>query len=133
MLLVFSECSHSLSGQDNLWRRELFNLLFYSSSSSFSSSSSSCSSSSSQVSNVKHSSEEDQPSAGSLSTAVAGLLAVLCASVTSGLAGVYTEKILKGSDTSMWMRNIQLGQFSLPASLCSREDWYNMLIYLPST
>ena len=66
-----------------------------------------------QVSNnVKHSSEEENegPSPDSLSTAVAGLLAVACASVTSGLAGVYTEKILKGTDTSMWMRNIQLGE-----------------------
>jgi UDP-sugar transporter A1/2/3 len=66
-----------------------------------------------QVSNVKHSSEEEEPSQGSLPTAVAGLLAVGCASITSGLAGVYTEKILKGTDTSMWIRNVQLALFSL--------------------
>mmetsp|Transcript_40498 Transcript_40498/g.61163 ORF Transcript_40498/g.61163 Transcript_40498/m.61163 type:complete len:353 (+) Transcript_40498:132-1190(+) len=38
-----------------------------------------------------------------------GLVAVLCACMTSGLAGVYLEKILKQSDTSIWLRNIQLG------------------------
>ena len=45
-----------------------------------------------------------------MSQKVTGLLVVVCASVTSGVAGVYTEKILKGSDTSMWLRNIQLGE-----------------------
>jgi len=40
-----------------------------------------------------------------------GLIAVLAACVTSGLAGVYFEKILKGSSTSIWLRNIQLGLY----------------------
>jgi len=42
---------------------------------------------------------------------IVGLAAVLSACVTSGLAGVYLEKILKQSDTSIWMRNIQLALF----------------------
>ena len=45
-----------------------------------------------------------------------GLLAVVCASVTSGFSGVYFEKILKGSETTIWIRNIQLCVSSIPIS-----------------
>ena len=38
-----------------------------------------------------------------------GLVAVLCAACTSGFSGVYFEKILKGSQTTLWVRNIQMG------------------------
>ncbi|KAI9281640.1 nucleotide-sugar transporter [Sporodiniella umbellata] len=38
-----------------------------------------------------------------------GLIAVITSCVSSGFAGCYFEKILKTSDTSMWVRNIQLG------------------------
>ena len=38
-----------------------------------------------------------------------GLIAVLCAACTSGFSGVYFEKILKGSTTSLWLRNVQMG------------------------
>ncbi|KAJ2955669.1 hypothetical protein NQZ79_g8364 [Umbelopsis isabellina] len=38
-----------------------------------------------------------------------GLMAVMASCVSSGFAGCYFEKILKSSDTSMWIRNIQLG------------------------
>ncbi|CAF0880148.1 unnamed protein product, partial [Didymodactylos carnosus] len=45
--------------------------------------------------------------------AVVGLVAVISACTLSGLAGVYFEKILKGSETSVWIRNIQLGVFGI--------------------
>lgn len=45
-----------------------------------------------------------------------GLIAILCAACTSGFSGVYFEKILKGSSTSLWIRNIQMG---LPSIIIS--------------
>lgn len=42
-----------------------------------------------------------------------GLVAVLCAACTSGFSGVYFEKILKGSQTSLWLRNVQMGMPSV--------------------
>ncbi|CAF0770822.1 unnamed protein product [Rotaria sordida] len=44
---------------------------------------------------------------------VLGLISVVSACTLSGLAGVYFEKILKGSDVSVWIRNIQLGLFDI--------------------
>ncbi|KAJ2779495.1 UDP-galactose transporter Gms1 [Coemansia javaensis] len=46
-----------------------------------------------------------------------GLLAVFCACVLSGLAGVYFEKVLKGSRKSVWTRNVQLSLFSVVPAL----------------
>jgi len=42
-----------------------------------------------------------------------GFVAVLAAACTSGFAGVYFEKILKGSEVTLWIRNIQMGLFSI--------------------
>nr|CAG4645645.1 EOG090X098P [Lynceus sp. MCZ IZ 141354] len=54
-----------------------------------------------------------------------GFSAALAACVFSGFAGIYFEKILKGSDISVWMRNIQLSFLSLPFGLftCLVSDW----------
>lgn len=47
-----------------------------------------------------------------------GFLAILSACVLSGFAGVYFEKILKGSaEVSLWIRNIQLAMFAIPFGL----------------
>jgi len=56
--------------------------------------------------------------------AALGLTAVLSACVTSGLAGVYLEKILKQSDASIWMRNIQLASIGALLALvgCFVQD-----------
>lgn len=45
-----------------------------------------------------------------------GFSAALGACVLSGFAGIYFEKMLKTSDLSVWMRNIQLSLLSLPLS-----------------
>ena len=42
---------------------------------------------------------------------VVGFGAVLTSCIASGFAGVYFEKILKGSAGSVWLRNVQLGLF----------------------
>ncbi|XP_053153360.1 UDP-galactose translocator isoform X2 [Hemicordylus capensis] len=51
---------------------------------------------------------------GSLATQqsyLVGLVAVVVSCLSSGFAGVYFEKILKGSAASVWLRNVQLGIF----------------------
>jgi len=56
------------------------------------------------------------PAAPANGNAAVGLVAVLSACVTSGLAGVYLEKILKQTDASIWLRNIQLALFGALAA-----------------
>ncbi|KAF8343884.1 nucleotide-sugar transporter-domain-containing protein [Cantharellus anzutake] len=46
-----------------------------------------------------------------------GFLAVSFACITSGLAGVYFEMVLKGSRSDLWVRNLQLSLFSLIPAL----------------
>ena len=41
--------------------------------------------------------------------AIKGLIAVITACCMSGFAGVYFEKILKGTQQTVWLRNVQLG------------------------
>ena len=50
-------------------------------------------------------SEEDK----SNQNALVGMVAVITSCMMSGFAGVYFEKILKGSKQSVWLRNVQLG------------------------
>jgi UDP-galactose transporter len=46
-----------------------------------------------------------------------GIIALLLACFTSGFAGVYTEKLLKQTTASLWVRNIQLGLWSVLVGL----------------
>ena len=46
-----------------------------------------------------------------------GFSSALTACVLSGLAGIYFEKILKGSTVSVWMRNIQLSLLAIPLGI----------------
>lgn len=59
---------------------------------------------------------------------VIGLLAVLTSCVSSGFAGCYFEKIIKGTESDMWVRNLQLGLsgalFSFLAMFYDRQKIY---------
>jgi UDP-sugar transporter A1/2/3 len=47
-----------------------------------------------------------------------GFTTACTACAISGFAGVYFERILKGAEpVSVWMRNVQMGVFSIPAAL----------------
>jgi UDP-sugar transporter A1/2/3 len=48
-----------------------------------------------------------------------GLISVLCGCLTSGFAGVYFELVLKQTNASIWMRNIQLSAIGIVVSIIS--------------
>lgn len=54
-----------------------------------------------------------------------GFGAVLGACVLSGFAGIFFEKILKGADISVWMRNVQMSLLSIPLGFipCFFKDY----------
>lgn len=48
-----------------------------------------------------------------------GFSAVMGACVLSGLAGIFFEKMLKGADISVWMRNVQMSLLSIPLAFAT--------------
>ena len=48
-----------------------------------------------------------------------GLVAVIISCMMSGFAGVYFEKILKGTKQTVWLRNVQLGTIGIFIGLCT--------------
>jgi UDP-sugar transporter A1/2/3 len=72
-----------------------------------------------QVSNQRVSSSDKDES----SNQFIGLISVAIACVLSGLAGVWFEKVLKGSKSSLFIRNIQLCIFSIIPGLIFGVFW----------
>ncbi|XP_055639638.1 UDP-N-acetylglucosamine transporter [Toxorhynchites rutilus septentrionalis] len=58
--------------------------------------------------------QQQMPGVDSDQNRLLGFSAALGACFLSGFAGIYFEKMLKGADISIWMRNIQLSLLSLP-------------------
>jgi drug/metabolite transporter (DMT)-like permease len=54
---------------------------------------------------------------GSKSSSIAGLISVIMGCMTSGFAGVYFEMVLKSTQASIWLRNIQLSLIGIVMSL----------------
>jgi UDP-sugar transporter A1/2/3 len=50
---------------------------------------------------------------------IVGLVSVVFSCLTSGFAGVYFELVLKSSNVSIWMRNVQLSVIGIVVSLTS--------------
>uniref|UniRef100_H2Z947 Solute carrier family 35 member 2 n=1 Tax=Ciona savignyi TaxID=51511 RepID=H2Z947_CIOSA len=65
-----------------------------------------------QVGSVEVQSSSSKSTSGQ-HNALLGLGAVIVSCLSSGFAGVYFEKILKGTKASVWMRNVQLGLFGI--------------------
>ncbi|EYB92793.1 hypothetical protein Y032_0190g1267 [Ancylostoma ceylanicum] len=57
-----------------------------------------------------------------------GFVSVIVMCFTSAFAGVYLEKVLKESKTSVWMQNVRLALVGLPVSIFSMwfYDWQNI-------
>lgn len=66
-----------------------------------------------------HSGNESNAASKNGQRPLVGFVCVLAAACTSGFAGVYFESILKGSKTSLWVRNIQMGLPSVVLALFS--------------
>ncbi|KAK1898570.1 UDP-galactose translocator [Dissostichus eleginoides] len=67
--------------------------------------------------------KEESVSDGANQNYTVGLVAVVISCLSSGFAGVYFEKILKGSSASVWMRNVQLGVFGIALGMLGL--WWN--------
>eukprot|EP00049_Salpingoeca_infusionum_P010811 m.186518 g.186518 ORF g.186518 m.186518 type:complete len:347 (-) comp14755_c0_seq1:387-1427(-) len=57
--------------------------------------------------------EEPLDGAGSMAGRLLGLIMVIAACFSSGFAGVYFEKVLKGETAGLWVLNVQLASLSI--------------------
>ncbi|VVC39570.1 Nucleotide-sugar transporter [Cinara cedri] len=74
-----------------------------------------------QLNNSTDKTQKDHPN----QNRIIGLGSALVACCLSGFAGVFFEKILKGAEISVWMRNIQLSFVSIPLGFAMAfiTDW----------
>lgn len=73
---------------------------------------------------VQQEGKKESPVSGSaVQSYTVGIIAVVISCLSSGFAGVYFEKILKGSSASVWMRNVQLGIFGMALGMLGL--WWN--------
>lgn len=68
---------------------------------------------------LAHTDEHSSKVSGPEQNRFIGFMAALSACVLSGFAGIYFEKMLKGSNITVWMRNVQLSLCSIPFGLIS--------------
>lgn len=73
-----------------------------------------------QLSGMKSGAEAANVAMGNMTI---GLLAVILACCSSGFAGVYFEKVLKGSEISVWVRNVELALIGIVVGLAG--VWYS--------
>lgn len=70
-----------------------------------------------QVSNFNTSTKSPSSNSAAMdfgfSSTMIGILSILCATITSGFSSVYFEKMLKNSQASLWVRNLQMSFFSI--------------------
>ncbi|CAN0154192.1 unnamed protein product, partial [Hapterophycus canaliculatus] len=77
----------------------------------------------------------DEGESGDRQNPLLGLVMVLMACCTSGFAGVYFEKVLKGTSVSLWVRNMQLSGFGVllgAGCVCVKDGnavWENGFFY----
>ena len=72
-----------------------------------------------QVSGLKSGGSAGEAAIGNV---MVGLVAVILACCSSGFAGVYFEKVLKGSEVSVWIRNVELALIGVVVGLAG--VWY---------
>ncbi|XP_041474528.1 CMP-sialic acid transporter-like isoform X1 [Lytechinus variegatus] len=58
-----------------------------------------------------------------------GLIAIIVSCLCSGFAGVYFEKVLKGTETTLWIRNVQMYLFGIISGLVAvfTKDYKNIM------
>jgi UDP-sugar transporter A1/2/3 len=74
------------------------------------------------VATVQLSQMKESSSGSTEQSNVSGIIAIVVACVLSGFAGIYFEMMLKSSNTSIWLRNIQLSVIGIVLAMVSKPS-----------